>query len=98
MHHRIKNARCRNVQPNVQLSLCVLFYFIKRGDFVIKINGKEVPKAKGMTVKNYLASNNYKLTFVAVELNGNILPKSEYESYVISENDTLEIVSFVGGG
>lgn len=65
---------------------------------MIKINGKDTPEAKGVTVKNYLLSHNYKLTLIAVELNGNILPKSKYETYVISESDTLEIVSFVGGG
>lgn len=65
---------------------------------MIKINGKDSSEAKGMTVKEYLLSHKYKLTLIAVELNGNILPKSQYETYVISESDTLEIVSFVGGG
>lgn len=63
-----------------------------------KINGKEVVLKKGMTVNNYLVENNYRLNMIAVELNGKILPRSEYESYIISEYDTLEIVSFVGGG
>lgn len=63
-----------------------------------KINGKEVVLKKGMTVNNYLVENNYRLNMIAVELNGKILPRSEYESYIISECDTLEIVSFVGGG
>ncbi len=62
------------------------------------INGKEEINAKGMTVKEYLLSHNYRPELVAIELNGNILPKSKYETYVISENDTLEIVTFVGGG
>lgn len=62
------------------------------------INGKEEIKAKGMTIKEYLSFNNYRPDLVAIELNGSILPKSRYETYVISESDTLEIVTFVGGG
>lgn len=63
-----------------------------------KINGEIVQEAAGMNVKEYLLSKGYSLSFIAVELNGNILPKTEYESYIISEDDKLEIVAFVGGG
>lgn len=65
---------------------------------MIKINGSKTPEALNLTVSEYLTSNNYNPKFVAVELNGSILPKSEYSNYVINENDTLEIVTFVGGG
>ena len=34
----------------------------------------------------------------AVEKNGQIVPKSAYESTVIKDGDSLEVVSFVGGG
>jgi len=35
---------------------------------------------------------------VAVERNGEIAPKSSYESVRLAEGDRLEIVQFVGGG
>ena len=35
---------------------------------------------------------------VAVELNENIVPKTEYDSTILSDGDKLEIVRFVGGG
>lgn len=35
---------------------------------------------------------------IAAELNGNIIPKSEYESVILKDDDVLEVVSFVGGG
>ncbi len=65
---------------------------------MVKVNGKETPEAQGMKVLDFLLSKNYKPALIAVELNGSILPKSEYESCIINENDTLEVVSFVGGG
>lgn len=63
-----------------------------------KINGEYAAEAAGITVKEYLLSKGYSLSFIAVELNGNILPKPQYESYVIKEDDKLEVVTFVGGG
>lgn len=35
---------------------------------------------------------------VAVELNLDILPKSEYETAPLKDGDKIEIVHFVGGG
>lgn len=62
------------------------------------INGISVPLADGKSVSEYLASADYRTERVAVELNGEILNKSRYDSTVLSENDTIEVVSFVGGG
>ncbi|AXP08458.1 sulfur carrier protein ThiS [Campylobacter hepaticus] len=39
-----------------------------------------------------------KIEFIALELNGKIIPKNEFENLVLKENDKAEIVSFVGGG
>ncbi len=63
-----------------------------------KINGKEVSEAKGKTVGRYIEENGYKKTYIAVEINGAILPKAEYESRIINDEDIIEIVNFVGGG
>ena len=35
---------------------------------------------------------------VAVERNREIVPRSEYETTALQENDSIEIVHFVGGG
>ncbi|MEK6679992.1 MAG: sulfur carrier protein ThiS [Nitrospirota bacterium] len=35
---------------------------------------------------------------VAVELNRNIINKTDYSKTILKENDLLEIVSFIGGG
>ncbi len=64
---------------------------------MVKINGEELNTA-GRTVAQYLNENGYDIKRVAVELNGDILPKSQYESTVLQDNDSVEIVSFVGGG
>ncbi len=61
------------------------------------INGSEI-NASGKTVYEYLIENNYTPARVAVELNGEILSKTKFNDTIINENDTLEIVGFVGGG
>ena len=63
-----------------------------------KINGQIVDKEKKTTIQQYLQAQNHKTDRVAVELNGQILPRSAYEQQEIKAEDTLEIVSFVGGG
>ncbi len=61
------------------------------------INGQKVDAA-GMILKEYLEREGYCIARIAVERNDKIVPKSQYGSIVLTENDVLEIVSFVGGG
>jgi sulfur carrier protein len=35
---------------------------------------------------------------IAVEVNRDIVPRSEYVSFVLSDNDQVEIVNAIGGG
>lgn len=64
---------------------------------MVTINGKNCD-CDGMTVAKYLINNGYKTEYVAVELNGEILPRANYTDTVLSDGDKLEVVSFVGGG
>ncbi len=64
---------------------------------MVRINGKNV-EIVGASIKDYLVDAGYDTKRVAVELNGEILPKSQYEATRINDNDSIEIVSFVGGG
>ena len=64
---------------------------------MVKINGQN-EDVKGQTVADYLALKGFNKARVAVELNGDILPKSKYGETVLCDGDEIEIVSFVGGG
>ena len=35
---------------------------------------------------------------IAVEVNRDIVPRSDYDSFKLSDNDTIEIVIAIGGG
>jgi len=64
----------------------------------MKVNGKIISITKSQTLIDFLKDNNYEITKVAVELNGNIIPKSKFKDMTIQNCDSLEIVTFVGGG
>lgn len=64
---------------------------------MVTINGEE-KNVQGKTVASYLNENGYDIKRVAVELNGDILQKSQYEGTALKDGDSVEIVSFVGGG
>ena len=64
---------------------------------MVKINGKELNVA-GKTISEYLATTNYDPKRIAVERNGDIVFKSKYDETLLQEGDSIEVVSFVGGG
>jgi len=35
---------------------------------------------------------------IAVEVNRNIVPRSDYDNFKLSDNDSIEIVNAIGGG
>lgn len=64
---------------------------------MVKVNGKQLDIA-GKTVMEYLKEAEYDLKRVAVERNGEIVPKKTYEEMILKDGDCMEVVSFVGGG
>ena len=64
---------------------------------MVRINGKDLDVG-GKSVAEYLNSAGYDLMRVAVELNSNIVPKAQYCDTIFKDGDSVEVVSFVGGG
>ncbi|MBR4124719.1 MAG: sulfur carrier protein ThiS, partial [Victivallales bacterium] len=52
----------------------------------------------GKNLAEYLAVQGYEVTRLAVERNGEIVPKAQYAQTVLQDGDAIEIVRFVGGG
>ena len=65
---------------------------------MIIVNGKEINLTEDTTVAEYLEQNQYQVKRIAVELNGDILPKYSYSDTMLNDGDRLEVVTFVGGG
>lgn len=64
---------------------------------MVKINGHD-ENAAGMTIEEYLKNTDYDPKRIAIERNGEIIPKATYANVVLQDGDSVEIVSFVGGG
>ena len=65
---------------------------------MITVNGKETEIKLPVTAEEYLMESGYRISRIAVELNGEILPKRLYAETILRDGDVLEVVSFVGGG
>ena len=62
---------------------------------MIIVNGKEINLTEDTTVAEYLEQNQYQVKRIAVELNGDILPKYSYSDTMLKDGDRLEVVTFV---
>ena len=65
---------------------------------MITVNGIKISNADNLSLADYLTREGYKISLVAVECNGSIVPKTQYEEKILTDGDVIEVVSFVGGG
>ncbi|SHH24190.1 sulfur carrier protein ThiS [Tepidibacter thalassicus] len=62
------------------------------------VNGEKIDFKEEITVKDLLEKLNLNPDTVVVEVNFNIISKSEYTDKKLSKKDKIEIINFVGGG
>ena len=67
------------------------------GKITIQLNGKETVVAKG-NISDLLKNHKLNPTMVIVEINGTIISKTSYQKTTLNENDTVEIIRYIGGG
>ena len=64
----------------------------------IKLNGKITKLRSKTSILKLLKTHKLEKKKIAIELNGKILQKSNYNKTILKNMDTLEIVHFIGGG
>ncbi|SHJ61041.1 sulfur carrier protein ThiS [Tepidibacter formicigenes] len=62
------------------------------------INGEKMDFNEGITIKELIKKLNLNPETIVVEVNLNIISKSEYAHRKLSKEDRIEIINFVGGG
>ncbi len=63
------------------------------------VNGKETDISDNLNVSQLLAEQNVKMPdMVSVELNGQILKKSQFDNTTLKDEDKVEFLFFMGGG
>ena len=63
-----------------------------------RVNGKIFELENDISVYEFLDQNGYELKFIALERDGEILPKKLWREHFMSEGKAYEIVTLVGGG
>ena len=63
-----------------------------------RVNGKIFELENDINVYDFLAQNGYELKCIALERDGEILPKKLWRERFMSEGKAYEIVTLVGGG
>jgi sulfur carrier protein len=63
------------------------------------VNGEQVSCGNGLTVSELLVEQKVKMPdMVSVEINGQILRRTEFEQTILKEDDKVEFLYFMGGG
>lgn len=62
------------------------------------VNGLEHTLSSPVVLSDFLVGLGYDLARIAVERNGQIVPRPLFDTVLLADEDRLEVVSFVGGG
>ena len=72
-------------------------FLLKRIRMQVWVNG-QIEEIEAQSLDSYLNSKLLLGRRIAVELNGEIVPKSQFSSVMLVDGDVLEIVHAIGGG
>lgn len=64
----------------------------------IKLNGEEVALDSSFTIQELLDKYSIDKKKIAIERNGEIVFRRNFEETNVNENDNIEIIHFIGGG
>ncbi len=64
----------------------------------IEVNGEPKEFPNDLTVEMLISTLSLEPTRVAIELNRNVVRRSDWSKTVLHDEDRVEIVHFVGGG
>ena len=63
------------------------------------VNGEELNCGDGLKVSELLTEQKVKMPdMVSVELNGEIMRRTEFETTILKDSDKVEFLYFMGGG
>ena len=71
---------------------------MKKNKIQIYINGKKKNINSNYNLINILEKYSLKNKMVAIEINQEVIPKSNYKTKKINNNDRIEILELIGGG
>lgn len=64
----------------------------------VRVNGQDRDVPQGSTLTRLLEELDTAPQRVAIEVNRELVTRAKYDATTLNEGDTIEIVTFVGGG
>ena len=64
----------------------------------MRVNGKDVRLTEPLDLLSYLSQAGFNVQRVVVERNGAIITRKHFAETLLADDDSLEVVQFVGGG
>ena len=71
---------------------------LKKGGGLVLLNGKQFNLEQEKTIAQLLSDIGVNIERVVVELNKEIIVREDFARINIKDDDTVEVISFVGGG
>ena len=71
---------------------------MSKKQITIYVNGEKKIIEDSQTIESFLKSLNLNKNNIAIEVNREIVNKSNYKNSILMDKDTIEIVNFIGGG
>ncbi len=64
----------------------------------LRLNGESREFERPLSIAELVASLGLRPEVVAVELNGQLVPRAQHAERLVDEGDAVEVVTLVGGG
>jgi len=65
---------------------------------MIRVNEEPIPWREGMTVSDVLKACRYNFPMIIVSINGMIVPRDQYATHKVNDNDEIKAIHVYGGG
>lgn len=65
---------------------------------MITVNSVQYPFEENSSLRNVLEDLNFNVELTVCEVNKNLVKKIDYDNFIVTDNDEIEVFSFVGGG
>ncbi|MDD6905517.1 MAG: sulfur carrier protein ThiS [Finegoldia magna] len=65
---------------------------------MITVNSVKYPFEENSSLRKVLEDLNFTVELTVCEVNKNLVKKIDYDNFIVTDNDEIEVFSFVGGG
>lgn len=65
---------------------------------MITVNSVTYPFEENSSLRKVLEDLNFNVELTVCEVNKNLVKKIDYDNFIVTDNDEIEVFSFVGGG